>query len=384
MIKGIIGSLIAAACFFTAGGISVAVLGYRDGYIEGFDDNKFFGEDIKRENILLQEEVGGSLEEMFGFCGSVGIYTSGANTYIEPADGGEVTLSVKCSGSRKAAVTVAEGENNGGDVLGISVSGRSSFLSGGSVTVHIGLPDAVYNALEIRLGSGALYSKGLKAESSVLDVGSGSLELAFAENFRAYDLSMNVDSGRAVIANAAADNYDIEISSGKFDIGGLTGAGKIDVSSGTGSAEFASLDGHNHEIELSSGKLDVYIPENTAADLYTWISSGSVTVDCCGVSKKITDDDRVALNGGFADRFDDDYDYDRDHDREHGHDHNGDHPYVGGGNCGTIIADVSSGKIMLYNSSEYVPSKLKPFPNGSPTAAVEDVTITDGNAEQYG
>lgn len=380
MIKGIIGSLIAAACFFTAGGISVAVLGYRDGYIEGFDDNEFFGEDIMRENILLQEEVGGSvggsLEQMFGFCGSVGIYTSGANTYIEPADGGEVTLSVKCSGSRKAAVTVAEGENNGGDVLGISVSGRSSFLSSGSVTVHIGLPDAVYNALEIRLGSGALYSKGLKAESSVLDVGSGSFELAFSENFRAYDLSVNVDSGSAVIANAAADIYDIEMSSGKLDIGGLCGSGKIDISSGKGTAEFTSLDGENHEFSLSSGVLDVYIPENTAADLYTEIASGSVTVDCCGVSKKLKDDDHITLNGGFENRFDDDYDYD--------YDHNENHPYVGGGNCGTIIADVSSGKITLYNSSKYVPSKLKPFPNGSPTAAVEEVTITDDKVEQYG
>lgn len=380
MVKGIIGSLIAAAVFFTAGGISVAVLGYRDGYIEGFCDNELFGEDILRENILLQDEVGGSLEEMFGFCGSVGIYTSGVNTYVGPADGGEVTLSVECSGGRKAAVTVAEGENDDRDVLGISVSGRSSFFGSGSVTVHIGLPDTVYNALEMRLGSGAMYSKGLKAESSVLDISSGSFELAFAENFRAYNLSVNVDSGSAAIANAAADNYNIEMSSGKLDIGGLCGSGKIDISSGTGTAEFASLDGHDHEIELSSGKLDVYIPENTAADLYTWISSGSVTANCCGVSKKLKDGDHITLNGGFENRFDDDYD----HDREHGHDHDDDHPYVGGGNCGTIIADVSSGKIALYNSSEYAPSKLKPFPGGSPTAAVEEVTITDNKVEQYG
>ncbi|MDE6727997.1 MAG: DUF4097 domain-containing protein [Oscillospiraceae bacterium] len=235
-------------------------------------------------------------------------------------------------------------------------------------------------------GSGVLCAKDVKAECSILDIGSGSFELSQAENFSAYDLSVNIGSGSAVIANAAATNYEIEMSSGKFDISGLTGTGKIDISSGKGIAEFAILDGNDQVFSIASGKLDVYIPENTAADLYTEIASGSVTVDCCGVSKKISDDRHIALNGGFADRFDNDHDFD--HDFDHDYEHNEDHCYIENVNCGTIFADVSSGKISLFNSSEYVPAELTAFANVVPpdptAAAVEEVTVTDGKTEQYG
>ena len=251
---------------------------------------------------------------------------------------------MKTKGKGSASVTVAESRDGEG-CLGISVRGNTTFqgtfigINSKDVEVTIGLPDAIYDSLELDLGSGELRAADIKAYNALIEVGSGNLayeqagdftadgfhcdvssgslkadnirsseavlelssgklEYTQARDHHADMLDISIGSGKLTAANADAREYSIDMGSGSFEVSGLTGSGEIDIGSGKGVAEFAEISSNGNEIDISSGKLDVYVPRGCSTQIDAEISSGSVSIDCCGVTDKLTEDEKVWLGGG--------------------------------------------------------------------------------------
>lgn len=375
MIKGIFVSLAVAAVCFAAAGISVAILGTKSMGTEEFEDLELFPDDVELTELVAENELASDREWEFDARGTLGIISSGADTRVKRISGDKITLSVKPKADRTVTVTAAESADGEG-YLGISVRGNwRVFGFGDDVKVEIGLPDSVYHGVELELNSGSLRAADIKTRKAMLDIGSGELEYApdpdfearefkadlgsgklnaadiraldtelnigsgkieFTQSagFKADDLEVSIGSGSVVIKNADTHSYEISMGSGSFDISGLTGTGEINIGSGNGVADFAAIDPDGSRIDLSSGSLNVYIPRGASAEIDADISTGSVSVNCGGVSQKLTKDGRVSLGSGG----------------------------------GELSVDVSSGKVTFRDSDSYANKE---------TAQIAEVTITD-------
>lgn len=348
MIKGFLGSLIAAAVLFAAGGISVAVLGKND--YDATDWDTAYVDLDDGGAMLINEKISGSKTWYLTDCSDVreiNISAADVKTYVTSTDDDRISISVKSNDWKNIPIKVYRNDPDDGR-LDIAINRNVTLFSysfNGSGTVIIGLPNVIYDKLELELGSGTLEARDIKAKKNEFDVGSGKFEFLQSAGFTADKLELDMGSGTVKIANAAADEYEIEMGSGKFDISGLTGSGEISIGSGKGIAQFAEVGKGKNVFDLGSGSLDVYIPEDTKANLRTEIGSGSVSVDCCGVSQTCKGDSRIGLNGGDEER--------------------------------TLLADLGSGKVSLFNSSKYdSPEMFGDFPKKlvftSPVEAVVD------------
>lgn len=333
MLKGFLGSLVAAALFFAAGAISIAFLGTNTPiYTYETTSVEWDG-----EVVMINEEVVGEKTWYFDDVtelNSISVHSSGVKTYIAPSADNRLSVCVKTDGWKNVSVN-AECPYN--EHLDLSVGGEKlgGFISLGdnSSTVTICVPDKVYSNLYLDLDTGSLEARGIRADGNMFNVGSGSFEYEQAAGFTADNLTLDMGSGSVKIANAASTHFKIDMGSGNFDISGLTGTGSIDIGSGSGTAEFAMVSPGRDVFHLGSGKLTVYIPESTRADLHTDIGSGVVSVDCCGVSQNIRDDSHITFNGGSNDD-------------------------------NSFRVDLGSGKVEFRNSSEYKrPNMFSDFPN---------------------
>ena len=340
MLKGFLGSLVAAALFFAAGGISIAILGTnKPHYTYETASVEWGGEAGNGEVVMINEEVVG--EKVWYFddvseLSSIAVHSSGVKTYIAPSADNRLSVRVRTDGWKNVSVD-AECPYN--EHLDLSVAGEKlgGFISLGdnSSTVTICVPDKVYANLDLDLDTGSLEARGIRASGNMFDVGSGSFEYEQAAGFTADSLTLDMGSGSVKIVNAASTRFKIDMGSGNFDISGLTGFGKIDIGSGNGTAEFAMITPGSDVFHLGSGKLTVYIPDNTRADLHTDIGSGVVSVDCCGISQNIRDDSHITLNGGSNED-------------------------------NSFRVELGSGKVEFRNSSEYKrPDMFSDFPNSS-------------------
>lgn len=338
MIKGFFVSLIVSAAFFAAAWISASVLGTRSLGAKEFEDMELFKEASKLTEVVAENKVTGEMDWEFELRGTVGIVSSGADTRIKRTSGDKITLTVKAKDHRSATVTAAECVDRGG-YLGICVHGNMGFFGMGDIEVEIGLPDSVYSGIELELGSGKLNATDIRAASAVLDISSGTMEYAQAADFEAAsfradigsgklnasdiraakseldigsgkieyaqaagfcadELEVNIGSGSVEVTNADTRKYEINMGSGKFDVSGLTGTGEINIGSGKGVADFAAIDPRGSVIDISSGSLEVYVPRGGSAQIEADISTGSVAIDCYGVSEKLTKDGRIRLGEG--------------------------------------------------------------------------------------
>ena len=337
MLKGFFGSLIAAVLFFVAGGVSVALLGTNtSASIIQLNGEGIFGmdsvpADLINQNVDSEKTKTWYFEDFSEIC-ELDILSSGVKTYISPSDDDTFSVSVSASGGR--SVSVKAGRNDPFDgklVLSIQTNDWFFNFGTGNITAIIAVPNTVYDNLNISLSSGSLSAKDIKAKANKFDIGSGNFELAFDEKFTSDEIWLDLGSGSVKIANAATENYNIEMGSGKLDISGLSGSGKTDIGSGKATLAFTETIGGNNEFDLGSGKLNVYIPSDTKGTIKTDIGSGSVNVDCCGVSQTLTDDENVSLNGG--------------------------------GNA-EINIDMGSGNVTMKNSAEYErPDMFGDFPS---------------------
>ena len=351
MIKGFFAALISAVVLFAAGGITAALFGTKDlEYTEAVEQLEWNGDGFG----TLNETFTGEKTWYFGELADVrhiAVSSSSVKTYIAPSTNGRLSVSAQSNDWKEMSVKATYTDG----VLDISVGGREFgsfvFNAGNLGTVIISVPDMIYDSLTLDVGSGTLEAIGIAAEKNEFDVGSGHFEYEQKLGFTADMLTLDMGSGSVKISNAAAEQYYILMGSGSFDISGLTGTGKIDVGSGSGTAEFAEIDRSN-VFDLGSGKLTVYIPGDTRADLYTYIGSGVVTVDCGGVSQRVNDDRHITLGGGSNDVV-------------------------------TLTADLGSGKVELLDSSGYKkPGMFGDFPNTFPSdiAVIDEATVI---GEQY-
>lgn len=334
MLKGFLGSLIAAIVFFTAGGISIAFLGKNDPrYTYETASVEWNG-----QVLMIDEDVTGEKTWYFDDCANdiynITVYSGDVKTYIAPSADNRLSVKVRTDGWKNVSVKAERPYN---ECFELSVSGEKlgGFITLGdnNSTVTVYVPDKVYEYLYLDVDSGALEARGIKARSNTFDVGSGRFEYEQSEGYTADSLTLVMGSGSVKIANAASTVFKINMGSGSFDIGGLTGMGDIYIGSGSGKAEFASANSNHNLFTLGSGKLTVYIPDSTRADLHTDVGSGVVSVNCCGVSQNIHDDSHVTFNGGSND--------------EH-----------------SFHVDLGSGKVEFLNSSEYKrPNMFSDFPN---------------------
>lgn len=319
MVRGLIGSLIAAAVFFTAGGISVAILGTNS---RVFSDFKEFDADF--EELLLDSDKDGKWS--FECCPEIALSLSGTKAHITPVEGNEVTLSVKTDGvsvgTGKLSVKAAVDKDR--RCLGIAIGHNGFFIMDiSTITAEIGLPNAIYNRLQLSMGSGSVTAENVKALANELTVGSGKLMFsqstgftadsfsldmgsgsAEVKNSAAKELGLNIGSGSVIMSTSATEHFGINMGSGKFEVSGLGGTGSIDVASGKGIATFADTDSiDGSEFDLSSGSLTVHFPKNVNTEIHADVSSGSIVVDCAGVNKKIRDNETVILNEGGAEIY---------------------------------------------------------------------------------
>lgn len=154
---------------------------------------------------------------------------------------------------------------------------------------------AAAETLKFVLSSGDATLKNVFALEQEFNVSSGDL-VAHIAGGTADSLKVKISSGWAEISGAAAAEYDVKVSSGDLDISGLTGSGRIDVTSGDVEAEFTKIG--NSEFGTSSGSLDITIPSDTKANFTGKVTSGSIVLDACGVSKKIRGSESCELGGG--------------------------------------------------------------------------------------
>ena len=345
MIKGFLSSLIVAAMFFAAGGISIAILGtnrptynYETASVEWDGQVVMINEDVSGEKTWYFDEV----TDIY----NITVCSENVKTYIAPSADNRLSVQVRTDGWKNVSVRAERPYN---ESLELSVSGEKlgGFISFGSNggTVTICVPDKVYSSLNLDIDTGVLAARGIKASRNVFNVGSGSFEYEQASGYTADRMELDMGSGSVKIANAAAGTYKINMGSGSFDISGLTGSGTLDIGSGSGTMEFARRVSGYDQLKLGSGKLTVYIPDDTRADLSTDIGSGTVSVNCCGISQNIRDDSHITLNGGSNGEL-------------------------------TFRVDLGSGKVEFRDSSAYNrPDMFSDFPNSGDTAA--GVTLTE-------
>lgn len=331
MAKGIISSLIAAIVFFVAGGISARILGTKEGAY-----SSMFGSFDELACSLLNTTVTDSGSWEFDGHKVIKLGSSNADMRVEPIDGDKITLSVS-EVKRRIHVTVSESENSEEIAISICKTSFFGFSFGPDCAAVIGLPKTIYDSLEAGIGSGTMTIKDISAKKNEFDVSSGKLEFTQKADFTAEridldmgsgsanisgnantyvieissgsanvngsanDLNIDIGSGSLTMDTAKTEKFNIGMSSGKFEINGLSGSGEIDVASGKGTAHFtnaAEIDGS--EFDISSGSLTVYLPADTNAEINGDVSSGSIVVDCCGVDKKISDEETVVLGSGGA------------------------------------------------------------------------------------
>ena len=353
MIKGFIGALISAIVLFAAGGITVVLFGRNEPNITAYVESV----DYSTQGGSVHDSVTGEKTWQFGSMelGAVRIHSSNVKTFIAPSEDGSLSITAQTDGWKSIEVDLEVD----GYWLDLTVSGGwfggSVSFGGDNGTVLVSLPDRLYDELTLELGSGKLESRGLAARVNVLDVGSGTFEFEQKAGFSSEILNLHMGSGSVKMTNAATAEYNISMGSGSFVITGLDGQGLIDIGSGKGEVKYTEVVGYN-TFDLGSGSLDVYIPEDTRAEVCADIGSGSITVDCCGVRERLSDDSRVSLNGGSGDET-------------------------------MLNCDLGSGKIEFRNASDYgEPDMFGDFPEWSEfyagIATIDDMTVTGDTLQQ--
>lgn len=337
MIKGFVCSLISAAVFFAAGAMSVAIIGSND---DAFSVNETVT--MEREGgtyVNVDEKVSGNKTWIYRDCkglSKVNLDASELDVTVEPSSDGSMSVEVSTQKFRSVSVDI-ECDSDSVDIK-LKNGFFISFFEPGSAVIK--LPDYVYEKLSIDVGSGSVDAKDISARKNELNIGSGRLDFSQAEGFSADELTVDIssgyvnlkdtranrcfidmgsgkldadlgsgftaeklevdiDSGSATLTNAASLYYNIDIGSGRFNVSGLSGSGEIDMSSGSGKASFINAGGSN-SFSVGSGSLEVSLPADAAAVIDASVSSGSISIDCGGVKKKLPSgrDEPVTLNGG--------------------------------------------------------------------------------------
>lgn len=299
----------------------------------------------------------------------VTLQTSGVKAYvIQSADefihlyvnGNNIAVKAECDGGT-LELEVHPPEITFGDIInfGQILWNEDIFHGSPSAEVVISFPKLIYDSLEIQHGSGTLMVDGFNAAHNHFDIGSGRFEFSKSEQYTADYFDINVGSGSVVMSNLQSRRYNIDLGSGNYDLSGLSGYCKIDMGSGKGSIAYSRFLSDSYDdcgdvcrLDIGSGSLDLYFPDDEGCQLYTDIGSGSVSVNAYGVEKKFTrssDGEELSL-GDVNDRF--------------------------------YYINMGSGKVNIYNTSEYTaPTLFDGRPDNVEELGMIKGIVIDGSGE---
>lgn len=285
MIKGVVGSLIAAAVFFFAGEITIKVLGTKSLGEKEFGEMELFEDASGLAKIVGEGKFTGEKSWEFDAAGTLGIVSSKTETAVRRIDGGNITLTVKTSGGASAAVTVVESKDG---YLGISVRGNTLLLGSENIKVEIGLPDKEFVGFEAALGSGEMKASEIKAQRSVLDIGSGIMKYEQAADFEAQEFKIEMNSGKVNASEIKARSASADVGSGilEYRQAAEYESSELKLNLSSGKLNAAEIRAKSTEIDVGSGVLEYvqalgYKGEKLNVD----IGSGSVKVTNADVSK---------------------------------------------------------------------------------------------------
>jgi DUF4097 and DUF4098 domain-containing protein YvlB len=174
-----------------------------------------------------------------------------------------------------------------GDVY-IGIAGGNSLISLSSGRLQIG--ELTGTEHRVRISSGRARIGVLQGTSS-LEVSSGGIAVEYIMGNTAIEISsgniqiseltgishrIKASSGRTVIAKVRG-RIDVNISSGFVNIGGFSGEGSFDVSSGNIVLDMREVTG-DLRFKLSSGSIDMKIPRGIYFNLDAATKSGKVLV----------------------------------------------------------------------------------------------------------
>ena len=280
--------------------------------------------------------------------------------YVNSPNGNNIAVKAKCDGGT-LDLEIHPPEITFGDIInfGQILWSEDIFHGSPSAEVVISFPKLIYDSLEIQHGSGTLMVDGFNAAYNHFDIGSGRFEFSKSEQYTADHFDIDVGSGSVVMSNLQSRRYNIDLGSGNYDLSGLSGYGEIDMGSGKGSIAYSRFLGSTYddcgdacELDIGSGLLDLYFPDDEGCQLYTDIGSGSVSVNAYGVEKKFThgsDGEEVSL-GDVNDRF--------------------------------YYINMGSGKVNIYNTSEYTaPTLFDGRPDNIEELGMIKGIVIDGSGE---
>ncbi|MBD5129643.1 MAG: DUF4097 domain-containing protein [Ruminococcaceae bacterium] len=330
---------------FVLFGISVAILDVR--YRSHYDTptSGYYAEVMEGSTTYIEEKVTSSGEWTLegAVRPAVNLRTSGINAYVVQSSDENVHIRATTNSDSSVYVNAY----TDGDELNIEVCPPNIVFDGSldfgkifwlddifhgspNTEVIIAFPKLIYDELNIEHGSGTLMVDGFNAKINDFDIGSGRFEFSKSEQFTADVFDVDIGSGTSIISNMQTRRYRIDIGSGHYNFSGLSGFGEIVVGSGSGKIAYSSFtygeydDDEASSLDIGSGSLDLFFPDDESCRLYADIGSGSINVNAYGIEKKLTS------------RSD------------------GDELVLGNDNYQFYYINMGSGKVNIYNTSEYV------------------------------
>ena len=271
--------------------------------VEFPDSKRFVYPKLGRGNVSFRPNANdGWLDALLG-RGEVKVSGSGtgmevwADLEIRVPDGGRLKL-------RQGAGEVVA-ENVDGDLDLDSHWGKVSVESvDGNLIVDTGSGHVdvagVRGDVAIDTGSGHVDISGVQAEELSVDTGSGRVTLADVST--SGDVYVDTGSGDISLTNVSGDAFKLDTGSGDVNgVGIRAESAVIDTGSGAVELSLTEMGSGDFEIDTGSGRITLGLPTDVSASVYADAGSGGVTVDVDGARDMRRDDDEVFFKIGGGD-----------------------------------------------------------------------------------
>lgn len=149
------------------------------------------------------------------------------------------------------------------------------FQSSSSLTLEIQVPKKLYEELQVDIASGSVSIQDFQGKIVGLEAKSGRLEL---KNIEASRAELRVASGEVEVSSLKSDELIAEGQSGSFDMENISGALRLNLSSGSADLRFAELT-KDVDIDVSSGEVTLYAPKSSSFEFDGRAASGDINVD---------------------------------------------------------------------------------------------------------
>ena len=271
--------------------------------VEFPDSKRFVYPELGRSNVSFRPNAnGGWLDALLG-RGEVKVRGSGAgmeiwaNLEIRVPDGGRLKL--------RQGVGEIVAENVDGDLDLDSHWGKVSVESvDGNLIVDTGSGHVdvagVRGDVAIDTGSGHVDVSGVQAEELSIDTGSGRVTLADVST--SGDVYVDTGSGDISLTNVSGDAFKLDTGSGDVNGVGIRAESAV-IDTGSGAVELSLIEMGNgdFEIDTGSGRITLGLPTDVSASVYADAGSGGITVDVAGTRDMRRGDDEVFFTIGAGD-----------------------------------------------------------------------------------